>query len=151
MLYFYHYLANRGLTFLCNLLTNRNMTDIETCYKAFAAGVVKPLRLTSRGFGLEVELTALICRTKARTYEVPISYYGRTFEEGKKIRYRDGVSAVYYILYYNLIAPWFPSVRRYVATVNQVLDERHRRFADTHAQASQASANAPPTVHAETE
>ncbi len=66
VLYFYHYLANRFLTFLSNLLTNRNMTDIETCYKAFRAGVIKPLQLTSSGFGMEVEITAMICKTAAR-------------------------------------------------------------------------------------
>src|SRR5947209_4504836 len=78
VLYFYHYLANRSLTFFCNLLTNRNMTDVETGYKAFRAGVIKPLHLTSRGFGMEIEVTALVCKTRARTYGVPISYYGRS-------------------------------------------------------------------------
>src|SRR5579875_538759 len=77
VLYFYHFLANKFLTFCSNLLTKRNMTDIETCYKAFRAGVIKPLRLSSQGFGMEVEITALVCKTRARTYEVPISYYGR--------------------------------------------------------------------------
>jgi len=85
VLYFYHYLANSLLTFLSDLLTNRNMSDIETGYKAFRAGVIKPLHLTSRGFGMEVEITAMICKTEARTYEVPISYYGRTYKDGKKI------------------------------------------------------------------
>jgi glycosyltransferase involved in cell wall biosynthesis len=84
VLYFYHYLANRFLTFMCNVFTNRNMTDIETGYKAFRAGVIKPIRLTSTGFGMEVETTAMICKTKARTYEALISYYGRSYEEGKK-------------------------------------------------------------------
>ena len=74
VLYFYHYLANRFLTFISNLLTNRNWTDIETCYKAFRRGLIKPLRLTSKGFGMEVEITASwLCETRARTYEVPIS------------------------------------------------------------------------------
>ena len=118
VLYFRHYLANVGLTFLSNLLTNRNMTDIETCYKAFRSEVIKPLMLTSRGFGMEVEITALVCKTKARTYEVPISYYGRSFEEGKKIGLWDGVDALWYIGYYNLVKPFFPSVRKYVTTVN---------------------------------
>jgi glycosyltransferase involved in cell wall biosynthesis len=105
VLYFYHYLANVSLTFLSNLLTNRNMTDIETCYKAFRAGVIKPLRLTSSGFGMEIEITALITKTEARTYEVPISYYGRSYEEGKKIGVWDGVMAGLYIFYCNLVAP----------------------------------------------
>lgn len=126
VLYFYHFLANRFLTFLCNLFTNRNMTDIETCYKAFAAGVIKPLQLTSKGFGMEVEITAMICRTKARTYEVPISYYGRTFEEGKKIQYSDGVAAIYYIFYYNLVAPFFQRCKQYIAEVNETLNQRHQ-------------------------
>jgi glycosyltransferase involved in cell wall biosynthesis len=120
-LYFTHYLANVTLTFLSNLLTNRNLTDIETCYKAFRAGVIKPLKLTSRGFGMEVEITALVCRTNARTYEVPISYYGRSYEDGKKIGFVDGVMAGLYILWYNLIKPWFPSTRRYRQAVNAYL------------------------------
>jgi glycosyltransferase involved in cell wall biosynthesis len=122
VLYFYHYLANKFLTFVSNLLTNRNMTDIETCYKAFRAGVIKPLRLTSRGFGMEVEITALVCKSKARTYEVPISYYGRSYEEGKKIGMLDGLSAIWYLGYYNLIKPRFGAGRRYVQAVNAYLD-----------------------------
>lgn len=121
VLYFYHYLANIALTFLSNLLTNRNMTDIETCYKAFRADVIKPLRLTSRGFGMEIEITALVTKTNVRTYEVPISYYGRSYEEGKKIGMWDGVMAGLYILHYNLIAPRMPSRRHYVTQVNQAL------------------------------
>jgi glycosyltransferase involved in cell wall biosynthesis len=121
VLYFYHYLANTGLTFLSNVLTNRNMSDIETCYKAFRAEVIKPLVLTSKGFGMEVEITALVCKTHARTYEVPISYYGRAYEEGKKIGFMDGVAALWYIGYYNLIKPLLPSGRRYVAAVNESL------------------------------
>jgi glycosyltransferase involved in cell wall biosynthesis len=121
VLYFRHYLANIGLTFLSNLLTNRNMTDIETCYKAFRAEVIKPLTLTSKGFGMEVEITALVCKTKARTYEVPISYYGRSFEEGKKIGLWDGVDALWYIGYYNLVKPLTGSGRKYVAAVNAAL------------------------------
>ena len=118
VLYFYHYLANTGLTFLSNVLTNRNMSDIETCYKAFRSEVIKPLVLTSKGFGMEVEITALVCKTHARTYEVPISYYGRAYEEGKKIGFMDGVAALWYIGYYNLIKPWTSSGRQYVKTVN---------------------------------
>jgi glycosyltransferase involved in cell wall biosynthesis len=121
VLYFYNYLANCFLTFLSNLLTNRNMTDIETCYKAFRREVIKPMQLTSRGFGMEVEITAMICKTIARTYEVPISYYGRTVEEGKKIGFRDGVAALWYIFKYNL----FARRRRYVLEVNQQLEKRH--------------------------
>jgi hypothetical protein len=83
--------------------------------------VIKPLKLSSRGFGLEVEITALICKTKARTYEVPISYYGRSYEEGKKIGLKDGISAIWYIFYYNLIKPRFAAQRRYVESVNAAL------------------------------
>ncbi len=121
-MYFYHYLGNCLLTFLSNLLTNRNMTDIETCYKAFRAGVIKPLRLTSKGFGLEAEITAMVCKTHAKTYEVPISYYGRTYEEGKKVGVIDGLMALYYILYYNLIASWLPAGRAYVREANRFLE-----------------------------
>jgi glycosyltransferase involved in cell wall biosynthesis len=125
VLYFYHYLANRFLTFLSNLLTNRNMTDIETCYKAFRAGVIKPLQLTSSGFGMEVEITAMICKTAARTYEVPISYYGRTYEEGKKIGVCDGLAALFYIGYYNLVQPFTAAGRAYRKRVNAHLAELH--------------------------
>ena len=124
VLYFYHYLANKSLTFLSNLLTNRNMTDIETCYKAFRSGVIKPLRLSSRGFGMEVEITAMVCKTKARTYEVPISYYGRSYDEGKKIGMWDGVMALFYILHYNIVKSRLPSGRRYVREVNDFLSQR---------------------------
>lgn len=122
VLYYYHFLANKFLTMLCNILTNRNMSDIETCYKAFRAGVIKPLKLTSKRFGMEVEITSMICKTNARTYEVPISYYGRTYEEGKKIGMRDGIAAVYYIFFYNLIRPWTRSGRQYIRDVNEFIE-----------------------------
>jgi glycosyltransferase involved in cell wall biosynthesis len=124
VLYFYHYLANKFLTLLSNLLTNRNMSDIETCYKAFRREVIHPLNLTSRGFGMEVEITAMICKTNARTYEVPISYYGRTYEEGKKIGITDGIAAIWYILYYNLIVPLTMQGQAYIRKVNASLEER---------------------------
>jgi glycosyltransferase involved in cell wall biosynthesis len=126
VLYFYHYLANKSLTFLSNLLTNRNMTDIETCYKAFRSGVLKPLRLSSSGFGMEVEITAMVCKTRARTYEVPISYYGRSYDEGKKIGVWDGIMALIYILYYNIIKSRLPSGRRYIREVNDFLAQEQR-------------------------
>lgn len=112
------------------------MTDIETCYKAFRAGVIKPLRLTSRGFGMEVEITAMITKTRARTYEVPISYQIRSYEEGKKIGPWDRVMAGIYIVYYNLIAPRLPKGRRYIAEVNSFLAAEHY----THAPAIVAAA-----------
>lgn len=103
VLYFYHYLANKFLTFFSNLLTNLNMTDIETCYKAFSTEIIKHMLITSSRFGFEVEVTAKIAKLKCKIYEVPISYYGRTYEEGKKINFIDGLCALYYIIYYNLI------------------------------------------------
>jgi glycosyltransferase involved in cell wall biosynthesis len=121
VLYFHHYLANRTLTFLSNLLTNVNMTDIETCYKAFRTPIIQRIPLSSRGFGMEVEVTAMICRTKARIYEVPISYYGRTYEEGKKIGFRDAVDAFWYILYYNIIRRRCRAQREYVQSINRWL------------------------------
>ncbi|MBL8868972.1 MAG: glycosyltransferase family 2 protein [Planctomycetaceae bacterium] len=125
VLYFSHYVANKTLTFFSNVLTNRNMTDVETCYKAFRAEVIKPLTLKSHGFGMEIEITAMICKTTARTYEVPISYYGRTYEEGKKIGLKDGFAALWYIFYFNCIATWLPSGRAYVRTVNESLARIH--------------------------
>ena len=102
VLYFYHYLANKGLTFISNMLTNLNMTDVETCYKAFRGEIIRNLVITSTGFGFEIEVTAKVAKLNCAFYEVPISYYGRTYEEGKKITYRDGVAALFYILKFNL-------------------------------------------------
>jgi glycosyltransferase involved in cell wall biosynthesis len=121
VLYFYHYLANKLLTLFSNLLTNRNMSDIETCYKAMRAQILKPFAFKSTGFGMEIEITAMVCKTKARTYEVPISYYGRTYEEGKKIGYIDGVHALWYIVYFNLIYPHTAAGKNYIAEVNLAL------------------------------
>lgn len=103
VLYYYHYLANKFLTHLSNLFTNLNMTDIETCYKAFKREIFKNMPLTSKGFGMEVEITATIGKLPVRVYEVPISYYGRTYEEGKKISFKDGLYAIFYIIYFNLL------------------------------------------------
>ena len=126
VLYFSHYVANKFLTFISNCLTNRNMTDVETCYKAFRREVIQPMRLTSSGFGLEIEMTALICKTIARTYEVPISYYGRTYEEGKKIGLRDGLAALWYLFWFNLVACRYGNGRRYVRQVNNWLANERR-------------------------
>lgn len=123
VLYFYHYLANKALTFLSNLLTNVNMTDIETCYKAFRTPLIKQMPIASSSFGMEVEITALISKTQARLYEVPISYYGRTYEEGKKISACDGLAAIWYILFDNLIVPYTPACRRYVREANAFLQQ----------------------------
>jgi glycosyltransferase involved in cell wall biosynthesis len=102
VLYFSHYLANKFLTFFSNCLTNLNMSDIETCYKAFRGDVIRNLVITSTGFGFEVEVTAKVAKLKCAVYEVPISYYGRTYEEGKKIGVWDGIAAVWYIARFNL-------------------------------------------------
>lgn len=100
--YFYHYLGNKLLTFLSNLATNINLTDVETCYKAFRGEIIRNIRIKSSGFGFEIEVTAKVAKLKCAIYEVPISYYGRTYEEGKKITAWDGVAAIYYIVRYNL-------------------------------------------------
>lgn len=102
VLLFYHYMANRFLTFLSNMFTNLNLTDMETCYKLFDAGMLKSLTLKEKRFGFEPEVTAKISRIKkVRIYEVGISYYGRTYDEGKKIKWKDGVKAMWCILKYN--------------------------------------------------
>jgi glycosyltransferase involved in cell wall biosynthesis len=100
--YFYHYLANKTLTFCSNLATNINLTDVETCYKAFRGEIIRQMKISSSGFGFEIEVTAKVAKLHCAIYETPISYYGRTYEEGKKITARDGVAAFYYILRYNV-------------------------------------------------
>ena len=98
VLYFRHTLANRFLTFMSNWFTDLNLTDMETCYKAFRLQVVKTIPLRSKGFGIEPELTAKFAKRKLRIFEVPISYYGRTYAEGKKITWSDGLVALFTIL-----------------------------------------------------
>jgi glycosyltransferase involved in cell wall biosynthesis len=103
VLFFWHTIGNKFLTMLSNMFTNLNLTDMETCYKLFNAGMVKSLLLKENRFGFEPEVTAKISRVeKVRIYEVGISYYGRTYEEGKKIGWRDGFRAIYCILRYNI-------------------------------------------------
>jgi glycosyltransferase involved in cell wall biosynthesis len=102
VLYYWHYLANRLLTSLSNALTNLNLTDIEVCYKAFRREVLASTTIEEERFGFEPEITAKVAKGNWRIYEVPISYYGRTYEDGKKIGWRDGVRALYCILKYNL-------------------------------------------------
>lgn len=102
VLYFYHYIANQILTFISNLLTNLNMTDVETGYKAFRGEIIRNMIIESSGFGFEIEVTAKVAKLNCRIYEVPISYYGRTYTEGKKIGIKDGVFALFYIFYFNL-------------------------------------------------
>lgn len=103
ILFFWHSLGNKFLTFLSNGFTNLNLTDMETCYKLFRSEHLKKIRLKEKRFGFEPEITAKISRIpKIRIYEVGISYYGRTYEEGKKIGWRDGFRAIWCILKYNL-------------------------------------------------
>jgi glycosyltransferase involved in cell wall biosynthesis len=101
ILFFWHSIGNKFLTFLSNMMTNLNLTDMETCYKMFRADIIKSLTLKENRFGFEPEVTAKISKvSRIRIYEVGISYYGRTFEEGKKIGWKDGFRAIYCILKY---------------------------------------------------
>lgn len=103
ILFFWHTIGNKFLTFFSNMFSNLNLTDMETCYKMFRADIVKSLDLKEKRFGFEPEVTQKIGRLKGiRIYEVGISYYGRTYEEGKKIGWRDGVKALYCIIKYGL-------------------------------------------------
>ncbi len=104
VLYFWHYVGNRMLTFFSNIMTNLNLTDMETCYKVFRREVIQNITLTSNRFGIEPEITQKIARLDIRIYEVPISYHGRTYNEGKKIGWKDAVSAFYHILKYKLLS-----------------------------------------------
>jgi glycosyltransferase involved in cell wall biosynthesis len=98
VLYFWHSVGNRFLTLLSNMLTDLNLTDMETCYKVFRAEVLKGIAIKSNRFGVEPEITAKVARGRWRIYEVGISYSGRSYEEGKKITWRDGVKAIFAIL-----------------------------------------------------
>lgn len=111
VLYFYHYLANKLLTFVSNLFTNINLTDVETGYKAFRGDIIRNMVITSSRFGFEIEVTAKISKLGCAIYEVPISYYGRTYEEGKKIAMRDGIAALWLIFRYNALCPLKQSFR----------------------------------------
>jgi glycosyltransferase involved in cell wall biosynthesis len=102
VLFFWHYVGNRFLTLISNAVTNLNLTDMETCYKLFRAETLRQVELKENRFGIEPEITAKMARIKARMYEVGISYWGRTYEEGKKINWRDGLSALRCIIKYGL-------------------------------------------------
>lgn len=105
ILFFWHSIGNKFLTFLSNMFTNLNLTDMETCYKLFRADILKSLKLVERRFGFEPEVTARISRIKGiRIYEVGISYYGRTYQEGKKISWKDGFRAIFSIIRYNIFS-----------------------------------------------
>jgi glycosyltransferase involved in cell wall biosynthesis len=103
VLYFWHYVLNRGLTMLSNMFTNLNLTDMEVCYKVFRREVLQQIEIEEDRFGFEPEITAKVARLGCRIYEVGISYAGRTYDEGKKIGWRDGVRAVWCILKYNVL------------------------------------------------
>jgi glycosyltransferase involved in cell wall biosynthesis len=100
--YFWHRVGNSFITLLSNMLTNLKLTDMETCYKAFRREIIQRIDINENRFGVEPELTAKIARQKCRIYEVSISYFGRTYEEGKKIGWKDGFRAIYCVLKYNL-------------------------------------------------
>jgi hypothetical protein len=102
VLYFWHRVANGLLTLVSNAFTNLNLTDMETCYKVFRREVLAQIRIEENRFGFEPEITAKVARLGCRIYEVGISYYGRTYAEGKKIGWKDGVRALWCILKYNL-------------------------------------------------
>jgi len=104
VLYFWHSVGNNVLTLLSNMFTDLNLTDMETCYKMVRAPLMKSLVLTSDRFGFEPEVTARLAQARARIWEVPISYSGRTYAEGKKIGWKDGVAALWHVVYFNLIA-----------------------------------------------
>jgi glycosyltransferase involved in cell wall biosynthesis len=104
VVYFWHRLGNGFLTLLSNMFTDLNLTDMETCYKAFRTEIIQAIRIREQRFGFEPEITAKLARRRCRIYEVGISYYGRTYDEGKKIGWRDGVRAIWCILKYNLWA-----------------------------------------------
>ena len=111
VLYFYHFLANKFLTLASNMVTNLNMTDVETCYKAFRGEIIRNMVINSSGFGFEIEVTAKIAKLKCAVYEVPISYYGRTYEDGKKIGLKDGFAALWYIFQFNFMTTIHSSFR----------------------------------------
>jgi len=102
VLYFWHSVGNTALTLLSNMFTNLNLTDMETCYKAFRREIIQSIRIEENRFGFEPEITAKVARLGIRIFEVGISYYGRTYAEGKKIGWKDGLSALRCILKYNL-------------------------------------------------
>jgi glycosyltransferase involved in cell wall biosynthesis len=99
---FWHYAGNRLLTLISNMFTNLNLTDMETCYKLFKTEIIKEFKLREKGFGIEPEITAKTAKTGCRIYEVGISYFGRTYDEGKKINWKDGIKALFKIVQYSI-------------------------------------------------
>ncbi|HEY9449835.1 MAG TPA: glycosyltransferase family 2 protein [Gemmatimonadaceae bacterium] len=122
VLYFWHSLGNMGLTVMSNMFTNLNLTDMEVGYKAFTMRVFRNMHLTTQRFGIEPEMVARLAQMGARVYEVPISYHGRTYEEGKKITWRDGVAAFFHILRARLTA----SAQQKLSTEHQPASQPER-------------------------
>jgi len=102
VLYFWHYVGNKFLTLLSNIFTDLNLTDMETCYKVFTNEALNGIKIKEKGFGFEPEITAKMAKKEMRIYEVPISYHGRTYNEGKKINWKDGLWALWCIFKYNI-------------------------------------------------
>mgnify|MGYP001766506586 CR=1 FL=1 len=111
VVYFWHMVGNRVITLCSNMATNLNLTDVETCYKAFRREILEQLQIVENRFGFEIEITAKVAALRCRIYEVGISYHGRTYEEGKKIGWKDGVRAMWCILKYNFLAGGRPISR----------------------------------------
>jgi len=107
VLYFWHYIGNKILTIMSNMFSNLNLTDMETCYKMFRREILMDFKLQSNRFGFEPEFTAKIAKANLRVYELPISYDGRTYKDGKKITWRDGIAAFYHIIYFNISTKFF--------------------------------------------
>jgi hypothetical protein len=103
VVYFWHRMGNGFLTLMSNMLTDLNLTDMETCYKAFRTEIIQSIPIREKRFGFEPEITAKVAKRRCRIYEVGISYYGRTYDEGKKIGWKDGVRAIWCIFKYNLL------------------------------------------------
>ena len=112
VLYFWHSVGNSLLTLMSNMFTDLNLTDMETCYKMVRAPLMKKLMLTTDRFGFEPEITARLAQAHARIWEVPISYSGRTYDEGKKIGWKDGVAAFWHIFRFNVLPPRNPVIRQ---------------------------------------
>jgi glycosyltransferase involved in cell wall biosynthesis len=120
VLFFWHYVGNKLLTIFSNMLTDLNLTDMETCYKVFTRKVLDSIRLTSNRFGFEPEFTARVAQLRCRVYEVAVSYHGRTYQEGKKIGWRDGFEAIWCILKFNLLV----RNRNQIASNGQAADDK---------------------------
>jgi glycosyltransferase involved in cell wall biosynthesis/phospholipid N-methyltransferase len=131
VLYFWHSVANGWLTLFCNVASDLNLTDMETCYKAFRTALVKSIPLTSERFGIEPELTIKLARRQARIYEIPISYHGRTYEEGKKIGLRDAFEAVWVILRSRFTSQLYKEAVPHVLETLSVAPRFNRWMADT--------------------